>query len=40
MQSNCLQNEKVSGDGALQKRGYSSLNNALALIFDGKWIDN
>ena len=34
--SNCSQNAKVSGDGAWQKRGYSSLNGVVALISDRK----
>ena len=37
--SNCSQNAKVSGDGAWQKRGYSSLNGVVTLISDGKCID-
>ena len=36
--SNCLQNAKFSGDGAWQKRGYSSLNGVVTLISDGKCI--
>ena len=30
---------KVSGDGAWQKRGYSSLNGVVKLISEGKCID-
>ena len=37
--SNCSQNAEVSGDGALQKRDYSSLNGVVTLISDGKCID-
>ena len=36
--SNCSQNAKVIGDGAWQKRGYSSLNGVVTLISDGKCI--
>lgn len=32
-------NTKVSGDGAWQKRGYSSLNGVMTLISNGKCID-
>ena len=39
MQTNCPQNVKVSGDGAWQKRGHSSLNGVVALISDGKCND-
>ena len=39
MQSNCSQNTKVSGDGAWQKKVYSSLNSVVALISDVKCID-
>ena len=31
--------QKLSGDGAWQKRGYSSLNGVATLISDGKCID-
>ena len=37
--NNGVVNTKVSGDGAWQKRGYSSLNGVMTLISNGKCID-
>ena len=38
--SSDVANTKVSGDGAQQKRGYSSRNDVVTLVVSGKYIDN